>query len=147
MSLALVVTLVAFLTGVSGSPGVTMRPETEGPNFSSSVPDTVGEAHFFEKVRQKHTVKYMILFYCNHYYVKTFFVHSTKASAQVKTELSKPSSTNIRLQSQWVSVVLKIRIINMFRLGDKIVQTSTAAKFLRSVTSRTTRMDGRTGKD
>lgn len=87
----------------------------------------------------------MIRFYCNHYYVKTFFVHSTKASAQVKTELSKPSSTNIQLQSQWVSVGLKIMIINMFRLGDKIVQTSTIVKFLRSVTSRTTRMDGKTG--
>lgn len=73
----------------------------------------------------------MIRFYCNHYYVKTFFVHSTKASAQVKTELSKPSSTNIQLQSQWVSVGLKIMIINMFRLGDKIVQTSTIVKFLK----------------
>lgn len=49
---------------------------------------------------------------------RPFFVHSTKASAQVKTELSKPSSTNIQLQSQWVSVVLKIMIINMFRLGE-----------------------------
>lgn len=47
------------------------------------------------------------MFYCNHYYVKTFFVHSTKASVQVKTELSKPSSTNIQLQSQWVSVGTK----------------------------------------
>lgn len=85
------------------------------------------------------------MFYCNIYYVKTFFVHSTKASVQVKTELSKPSQTNIQLQSQWVSVGLKIMIINMFRLGDKIVQTSTIVKFLRSVTSRTTRMDGKTG--
>lgn len=85
------------------------------------------------------------MFYCNIYYVKTFFVHSTKASVQVKPELSKPSSTNIQLQSQWVSVGLKIMIINMFRLGDKIVQTSTIVKFLRSVTSRTTRMDGKTG--
>lgn len=64
-------------------------------------------------------MKYIIIFYCNHYYAETFFVHSTKASVHVKTELSKPSSTNIQLHNQWVSVVLKIMIINMFHLGDK----------------------------
>lgn len=52
MSLALVVILVAFLTGASGSPSVTMKPEIHlGSNPSSGVPDTAGEAHFFEEVR------------------------------------------------------------------------------------------------
>lgn len=64
MSLALVVILVAFLTGASGSPSVTMKPEIHlGSNPSSGVPDTAGEAHFFEEVRlffqckKKNTVK------------------------------------------------------------------------------------------
>lgn len=52
MSLALVVILVAFLTGASGSPSVTMKPEIYlGSNPSSGVPDTAGETHFFEEVR------------------------------------------------------------------------------------------------
>ncbi|XP_075892301.1 latexin isoform X1 [Nelusetta ayraudi] len=50
MSLALVVILVAFQTGASGSPSVTMMPEIHlGSNPSSGVPDTAGEAHFFEE--------------------------------------------------------------------------------------------------
>lgn len=49
MSAALVF-FAAFLTGVSGSPGVTMKPDIN-LGFFSSVPDTTGEAHFMEAVR------------------------------------------------------------------------------------------------
>lgn len=51
MSVALVF-LLAFLTGLSGNPSVTMRPEIDlGSNLSSRVPDTMGEAHLMEEVR------------------------------------------------------------------------------------------------
>lgn len=45
---AALVFLAAFLTGVSGNPSVTMRPEIDsGSNLSSSV----GEAHVTQEVR------------------------------------------------------------------------------------------------
>lgn len=47
---------VAFLTGVSGSPSLRMRPEIDYRlNPSSGVPDTAGEARFSEQVRIKIT--------------------------------------------------------------------------------------------
>lgn len=62
---AALVFLAAFLTGVSGNPSVTMRPEIDsGSELSSSVPGTVGEAQITQEVRPninaKNTMKYMI---------------------------------------------------------------------------------------
>lgn len=47
-----VVFLVAFLTGLSGNPSVTMRPKVDlGSDLSNNVPDTAVEAHYMKEVR------------------------------------------------------------------------------------------------
>lgn len=52
MSLTVVVVL-AFLTGVSGSPSVTIRPEADLVDMTNSIPDTVEETHVWDQVRIK----------------------------------------------------------------------------------------------
>lgn len=55
MSLTVVVVL-AFLTGVSGNPSVTIRPEADLVDMTNSIPDTAEETHVSDQVRIKTVV-------------------------------------------------------------------------------------------
>lgn len=48
-----VVVVLAFLTGVSGSPSVTIRPEADLVDMTNSIPDMAEETHILDQVRIK----------------------------------------------------------------------------------------------
>lgn len=52
MSLTVIVVL-AILTGVSGSPSVTIRPEADLVDMTNNIPDTAEETHVLDQVRIK----------------------------------------------------------------------------------------------
>lgn len=59
--MSLTVVVLAFLTGVSGSPSVTIRPEANLVDMTNSIPGTVEETHVLDQVRIK-TVAVLFFF-------------------------------------------------------------------------------------
>lgn len=151
MSLTVVVVL-AFLTGVSGSPSVTIRPEADLVDMTNSIPDMVEETHVLDQVRIKtvavffpkkkinieHRKKKLqlktVIFYCSHNYVKTFLYIVQKPMLKSKLSSYYQPQPPSSYRAKGFKVVLKIMIINMFHLGDKTAPTLTTVKFLSSVT-------------